>query len=92
MISKLIPVAVFSAFAIYSVFAMIYGGKWMARQMAAVERGPKFVRVLYSIFSLGQWRDEKTMKALTFTGALFSFIGSVAVVVLLLFFVHPAPP
>ncbi|HVR45015.1 MAG TPA: hypothetical protein VMT95_00015 [Candidatus Binatia bacterium] len=90
MISKWVPIAVFSAFAVYSAFGMIYGGRWMVKQQQRWQRAPRFMQVLYSIFSLGQWRDQETMKAWSFMGALFTFIGSVAVVVLLLFFVHPA--
>jgi hypothetical protein len=89
MLSRWVPIAVFSGVAVYCVFFMVDGGRWAEAQLRRRERSPRFVKVLYSIFSFGQWRNLETMKAWGVIGALFGFIGSVAVVILFLFFVHP---
>jgi hypothetical protein len=90
MLSKWVPIAAFSAAAVYSLFGMVYGGRWMQEQQIEWEASPKWMRVFFAISTFGQWRNRSVMKAWAFQGALFGFILSVGVVILLVFFAHPA--
>lgn len=79
IISKWVPIAVFSALAVYSAFLMSSGNRVMEWRLRRWQRGPRFLQALFYVFTFGQWQEW------AFEGALFTCVASLAVVALLLF-------
>jgi len=91
MLPVWIALGVSLSLAVYSLLGIIHGSEWMDRRIDQWERSPKFMQWLYAIFSFGQWRKRRVMKAWSLQGAIGCFTISLGAVGLMIFFLVARP-